>query len=194
MRITKPVTGASRFLYESTSILLYLEGLFPEPAMQPKDVVERGRMLDMLGHINLVGVDTNYKLRNTIPEHGMMMGLMPENQSRVAAENAEAQEKKGVIKLQAWAREYGCFETGWLTPGMKIPGLVDVALVPTFRFVELVWGIDILQDEELKLLADWYARFTTLSFWADYEERDGILPSLLEFGKASRAAWVNQQN
>ncbi|KAL2208484.1 hypothetical protein CC79DRAFT_1331661 [Sarocladium strictum] len=191
LRITDPATGKSRFLYESTSILLYLEELYPEYPMQPKGLIERAQMHDMLGLISLIGSDTNYKLRNTIPPHGMMMGLMPENQSQTAAENAEMQEKKGLLKLLEWAKEFGCFEKGWLTPGVDGPGLVDVALVPNFRFVELVWGIDILEDEDLKPFAEWYGRFKSLPFWKEYEEREDALPAMLAFGKTSRAAWID---
>lgn len=191
MRTTNRVTGMSKFVYESTSILLYLEELYPNPPMQPTSLIGRAHMLDMIGQINLISIDTNYFLRNTVPEHGMIMGLNHEDQSRTAALNAKFQEMHGFLKLQTWAQNNGLQSTGWLTPDVDGPGLVDLALVPNLRFVELVYGIDTLEDNALKPLAEWYKRFKTLSWWSEYEEREGILPEMLSFGKTSRAPWVS---
>lgn len=190
LRITDLATKEERHIYESTSILLYLEELYPEHPLQPRELVDRAKMMDFLGQINLVAIDTNYKLRNTIPEHGMAMGLMPESQRKETAVNAEAQEKKGYEKLLSWAHEESFRTTGWLTPGMDTPGLVDIALAPNVRFVDLVYGIKTFDGEKLRGLQDWYEKFQSLEWWQDFEERDGILPGMLSFGKTSRAQWI----
>ncbi|KAH8173415.1 hypothetical protein LIA77_07670 [Sarocladium implicatum] len=192
LRITDPATGSERFIYESTSILLYLEELYPENSLQPSDPVDRAKVTDFLTQINLVATDTNYKLRNTIPEHGMMMGLMPENQRQETADNAAAQETKGFKQLLNWAQQETFQKTGWLTPGMDGPGLVDLTLVADVRFVELAYGIETFRGEELEPLRRWYEKFQTLDWWPAFEEREGSLPAIMSFGKTSRAKWVTE--
>ncbi|KAJ3540776.1 hypothetical protein NM208_g4910 [Fusarium decemcellulare] len=194
MRVTNHDTGTSDFIYESTSIILLLEEKFSEHSMQPASGIARARMMDMLGKINLIAIDTNYFLRNTVPEHGAAMGVDREHQSRLVALNARSCELKGLLKIQEWAKENGLTETdGWLTPGIDGPGLVDVTLVSNHRFVELNYGIDMLKDERLKTLAAWYGRFQRLPWWQGFEEREGIVPGVLENGRRSRAAWVHRE-
>ncbi|KAF5009922.1 hypothetical protein FDECE_3907 [Fusarium decemcellulare] len=193
MKVTNHDTGTSDFIYESTSIILLLEEIFPHHPMKPASGIARARMMDMLGKINLIAIDTNYFLRNTVPEHGAAMGVDKEHQSRFAALNARSCELNGLLKIQEWAKENGLVETdGWLTPGIDGPGLVDVTLVSNHRFVELNYSINMLEDERLKTLAAWYDRFQRFQWWQGLEEREGIVPEVLENGKKSRATWVHR--
>ncbi|KAK6067192.1 hypothetical protein SCUP515_10273 [Seiridium cupressi] len=73
MRTTDMSTGKTWFIYESTSIILYLEGLYPEHPMQPKSAVERAMMMDMVGKINITALETNYFLRNTVPDSNVRL-------------------------------------------------------------------------------------------------------------------------
>jgi hypothetical protein len=160
--------------------------------MQPQKITERMIMLDLIGKINITGVDLSYFLRNNVPEMGMMLGLNIEHQSRAASLNAESHELRGLLKIQEWAQHHGGFEkTGWLTPGVDGPGLVDVALAPYQKFYTLIYGVDMFKDERLKPLASWYARFTKLPWWKEFEEREDIIPPMLSFGQHSRAAWAD---
>ncbi|RYP69318.1 hypothetical protein DL770_008261 [Monosporascus sp. CRB-9-2] len=194
LRTTDLATGVSQFIYESTSITQYLEEVYPDSPMQPKSAIDRAKMLDILGKINLTAVDSNYFLRNTVPEHGAIMGLEAADQSRTAAMNARSCETKGMLKIQEWAVENGMIPTsGWLTPGVDGPGLADVAFVSTHRFIELVYGFDAVGDERLRTLAAWYERFKQLPWWKELEDREGVLLPMLDFGKRSRASWFQQE-
>ncbi|RYP13213.1 hypothetical protein DL767_010851 [Monosporascus sp. MG133] len=194
LRTTDLTTGVSQFLYESTSIMQYLEELYPDSPMQPKSAIDRAKMSDILGKINLTGVDLNYFLRNTVPELGAFMGLEAADQSRAAAMNALSCETKGMLKIQQWAVENGMTPTsGWLTPGVDSPGLADIAFVSTHRFLELVYGFDTVGDERLRTLAAWYERFKQLPWWKGLEDREGVLPPMFGFGKNSRASWFQQE-
>ncbi|RYO86958.1 hypothetical protein DL764_008925 [Monosporascus ibericus] len=193
MRTTDLVTGASQFLYESASIIQYLDELYPDSPMQPKSAIGRAKMSDILGKINLTSVDSNYFLRNTVPQLGAVMGLEAADQSRTAAMNARSCEAKGMLKIQEWAVENGMTPTsGWLTPGVDRPGLADVALASTQRFIELLYGFDAVGDEKLRTLAAWYERFKQLPWWKELEDREGVLPPMLDF-KHSRASWFEQE-
>ncbi|KAF4470797.1 hypothetical protein FALBO_2293 [Fusarium albosuccineum] len=195
MKVTNHDTGTFAFIYESTSIILLLETIFSRHPMQPPQGIARARMMDMLGKINLIAIDTNYFLRNTVPEHGATMGVDRGHQSRFVALNARSCELKGLLKIQEWAKENGLTEThGWLTPGIDGPGLVDVTLVSNHRFVELNYGIDMLEDDRLNTLAGWYDRFQCLQWWGDFEEREGVVPEVLASGGESRAAWVRLES
>ncbi|RYP60044.1 hypothetical protein DL769_008301 [Monosporascus sp. CRB-8-3] len=194
LRTTDPATGVSQFVYESTSIMQYLEELYPDSPMQPKSAIGRAKMLDILGKINLTAIDSNYFLRNTVPELGTVMGLEAADQSRTAAMNARSCETKGMLKIQEWVVENGMTSTtGWLTPGVDGPGLADVAFVSAHRFIELVYDFDAVGDERLQTLAAWYERFKQLPWWKELECREGVVPPELSFGKHSRASWFQQE-
>ncbi|KAH7329138.1 hypothetical protein B0I35DRAFT_473767 [Stachybotrys elegans] len=192
MRTLDVASGKSTFIHESTSILFYLEELYPESPLQPSSAIERACVMDLIGTFNLVTLDTNYFLRNTVPEHGMVMGLQPEHQTRAAALNSKGHEVKGLVKFQGWAQRNGFQTTGWLTPGMAGPGMVDLIMAASVRFIELVYGIDILEDKDLRPLAEWYVRFTALPWWAGLEDQGNGVPNVLAFGRKSRAAWTKQ--
>ncbi|KAI0379049.1 hypothetical protein F5Y04DRAFT_133340 [Hypomontagnella monticulosa] len=193
MRTTDDATGEVFFIYESTSIILYLEELYPENPMRPCSTVEQAMMMDIIGRINLVAIDSNYFLRNTVPEHGAVMGVAAEDQQQSTALNAKDQEIKGLLKIQAWAELNGLGKRGWITPGIDGPGLADVTLASNVRFIDLIYGIYMFDDARLKPLSEWYERFKKLPWWNDFEERDGIVPAILEFGKSSRAAWTKEK-
>jgi glutathione S-transferase len=192
MRTLDIATGKSTLIHESTSIMLYLEELYPDLPLRSDSPLGRARMMDMIGVFNLVTNHTSYFLRNTVPELGMVQGLQPEFQTRGAALNAKDDEIKGMVKLQGWAQENGLQTTGWLTPGMAGPGLVDLVLAASVKFIKLVYGIDILGDKSLGPLAEWYSRFKGLSWWAELEERGDEVPDILTFGRESRAIWAKE--
>lgn len=54
-------------------------------------------------------------------------------------------------------------EDGWLTPGLDHPGSVDAVLSGGARYMELIYSLDLFEDERLGLLREWYSRFKKVS-------------------------------
>lgn len=206
MRTTCTETKTSTLIHESNSILLYLEELYPAksdqpPALKGNTLLLSAKTADLLTQINLLGMNTNYFLRNTITVHGNVMGLSPSDQSRTAALSARHWETQTLLKIQDWAITHNDFldhhrSGGWLTPGISTnPGVVDVALAANHRFVELIYGIDMLDvDETLAPLREWYNRFRQQSWWKAFEDREDIVPEVLKGGREDRASWVKEED
>lgn len=79
MRTACMETKTSTLIHESNSILLYLEELYPansdqRPALKGDTLLLTAKTADLLAQINLLGMNTNYFLRNTITVHGNVMG------------------------------------------------------------------------------------------------------------------------
>ena len=128
-------------------------------------------------------------------------GISPSDQNRTAALNARHWETQTLLKIQDWAITRNDFldhdkSGGWLTPCIsENPGVVDVALAANHRFVELMYGIDMLAvDEKLAPLREWYDRFRQQNWWKGFEEREDIVPEVLKGGKEDRASWVKEED
>lgn len=206
MRTTCTETETSTLAHESNSIFPYLEELYPansdqRPALKGDTLLLIAKSPDLLAQINLLGMNTNYFLRNIITIHGNIIGLSPSDQNRTAALNARHWETQTLLKIQDWAITCNNFldhdkSGGWLTPGIsENPGVVDVALAANHRFVELMYGIDMLAvDEKLAPPREWYDRFRQQNWWKDFEEREDIVPKVLKGGKGDRASWVKEED
>ncbi|KAK8135488.1 hypothetical protein PG984_003428 [Apiospora sp. TS-2023a] len=167
--IHNKATGETRYIYESASILVYLEAVYGgnqgRPCVMPKDPLDVANMNDIIGIMNLAMLDSG----------------------RAAALNARVGMTKNLGKVQAWAAK-SLQTTGWLTPGIEGPGLADFCLAAARRYLELTFGWDIFEEggEELKELAAWYERFQGLDWWEAAEERAIVHPAQLRLGKECR--------
>jgi hypothetical protein len=105
MRTTCTQTRISTLVHEINSLLLYLEDLYPvksgqRPALEGDTLLLTAKTADLLTQINLLGINTNYFLRNTIIVYGNVMGLSPSDQIRTAALNARHWETQTLLKIQ----------------------------------------------------------------------------------------------
>lgn len=190
--IHDPATGETRYIYESASILVYLETVYgssqeARPAATPKDPVDIATIHDIVGIMNLAMLDSGYYTRHAVPVLAAWSGVANEDRNRAAALNAQASMVKNLGKVQAWAAK-SLKMTGWLTPGTEGPGLADFCLAASRRYLELTFGWDIFEEggEELKELAAWYERFKGLDWWEAAEEQSIVHPPQLRLGKESR--------
>lgn len=176
--------GSERWINESTAIALYIEDAFPDfRAAVGKDVVSRAQALDMLTLTNLLGHDFGYYLRHAAPVTEFWSGLANADRSHAAARNALAGMVKGLAKLQDWAV---LDETGWMTPGVEGPGVVDFGLAGNMRYLELAYEFDVFEDERLGKLREWKGRFKGLGWWEELEEVGDVHPSALRYPKDIR--------
>lgn len=187
LRITNTATNASHYIHESSAILSYLEKTYCGfgPALATSDPVGAALVDDLVGVINLAIADGGTYLKHAVPQTSMWSMLKDEERSHPAALNGQAFMVKGLVRLQQWA-EGSLKTTGWLTPGIEGPGLVDANLAAARRYLELTYGWDIFEKEELRPLAEWYARFRSLPWWVELEEREDVHPRELMFGKECR--------
>ncbi|KAI1488484.1 hypothetical protein F5X96DRAFT_645368 [Biscogniauxia mediterranea] len=188
LRVTDTRTGREHWIRESVSILSYFEDVFRDrgPALQSLNPLEVAATADMMGAINLAMSDGGTYLRHACPAMAAWSGLKDEDRSRAAALNAYEMMVRGLGKLQMWAQDT-LAETGWLTPGISGPGLADITLAAGRRYLELGYGWDTFEREELKLLAEWYERFKkAVPWWDALEEREDVHPKEMMLGKESR--------
>lgn len=187
LRITDIKTGEETWIHESTAIALYVEDLFAD--MKPlisRNPVQRAVTVDMMTLINLLLHDSGYYLRHAAATAAMWSHLANEDRSSAAALNGLAHMNRSLEKLQKWA-EPQLLSTGWLTPGVEgHPGVVDMCLAGPLRYLWLAYEFDLLEGENLGLLREWWARFKMEGWWDELEEREGVHPPELTFGKASR--------
>lgn len=180
LRIACPSTGTEKWVHESTAILCYLEDVYASsgPETQPKAAMDRARMNDRLVAINEGFIHGVVYMKHAIPGTDFWSGLKDEDRSLAAARNSLQSMVTVFSKVQAWSED-SLESTGWLTPGIDGPGLVDFSLAALCRYTELCYGWDILEDEKLRQLAEWYRRFRTLPWWGGFEERQDVKPKNL---------------
>ncbi|KAI5917422.1 hypothetical protein F4810DRAFT_717703 [Camillea tinctor] len=188
LRVTDTQTGRERWVYESVSILSYFESIFRGHgltllSLDPLDVAATN---DIIGVINLAMAEGGTYMRHACPAMAAWSGLKNEDRSHAAALNSYGIMVKDLRKVQIWAEDT-LAETGWLTPGVQGPGLADITLAAGRRYLELGYGWDIFEREELKVLAAWYKRFkNTLPWWDALEEREDVHPKEMMLGKEYR--------
>ncbi|KAK8101807.1 hypothetical protein PG999_012181 [Apiospora kogelbergensis] len=181
--ISDPATGETRYIYESASILVYLETVYGgrgrgSPPAMPIDPIDVATMHDIIGITNLATLDAGYYTRHAVPALAAWSGLANEDRSRAAGLNAHAGMARNLGKIQSWAAA-SLKTTGWLTPGRGGgPGLADFCLAAGRRYLELTFGWDMFEGEgeELNELAAWYERFKGLDWWEAAEENAVVHP------------------
>jgi glutathione S-transferase len=184
LRVTDPKTGVSRWIRESSSIADYFEERYADRGtpLKPTDPLDIAVMDDLIGMANLLNVDAGYYLRHACPPAAKWSGLKEEHRNHASALNGKENMTKNLKKFQTWAQDT-LKSTGWLTPGIDGPGLVDLNLAAGRRYMELGYDWDIFEGDELRELAEWYERFKKLPWWNTFEKRENIHPKELMFGK-----------
>lgn len=172
------ITGGSgndssvRWIHETSAIRLFLEALYPEkPALVSRDLLELATTNDIMGALQCAMDDANYYIKNAASVTTFWSGLRDEERSLPVARIAKQGMVRGLTRAQEWAAA-SIAASGWLTPGLDRPGMVDVTLAAWARYMELSYALDLFEDEGLKELALWYARFKKLGWWDEMEERD----------------------
>ena len=179
--------GRETWLCESITIALYIEELFPSyKSLVSGSVLGMMRAVDMITLINLLGVDFGYYLRHAAPITSFWSHLADEDRSLGAARNALFGFNRSLVKLQDWCAPV-LAETGFLTPDVEGPGVVDFALAGNMRYLELGYEFNSLEDERLDKLREWWVRFKKECWWwAELEEVDDVHPPQLRFAKEVR--------
>lgn len=187
LRIHHVSSGAKHYIHESSAILAYLERAYSDvgPALAPQDPIGLAIMDDLAGVINLAMGDSYYYIKHSVPQTAAWSGLKNEERSHAAAINGYASMVRNLVKLQWWAED-SLQNTGWLTPAVEGPGVIDITLASGRRYLELTFGWNIFEKEELKSLAAWYERFQAVPWWKTLEERENVHPPELQFGKDCR--------
>ncbi|KAI6780779.1 uncharacterized protein J7T54_001087 [Emericellopsis cladophorae] len=173
------------WIHESTSIMMFIEDTFEGPRLASRSPLMRALTWDLLGQINLAGVDMTYYMRHATPVTQSWSRMDPNQRSHPAAWNARDAFHRSLLKLQAWAAP-SLKSSGWLTPGVDGPGVVDFALAGPARYQWLGYELDSFEDERLGLLREWWARFKTLSWWEEFEECKDNHPEGMSYPKEAR--------
>ena len=186
LRIRHADVGREDWLSESTAIMSYIEDAFPgHKSMVSSDALRRAQALDLITQVNLMGVDFTHYLRHATAVTESWTGLADADRSHAAARNSLQAFTKSVVKLQAGAAG-SLEETGWMTPGVEGPGLVDVTLAANLRYMWLSYEFDTLEDERLDRLREWWKRFKQLGWWEDLEETGEVHPPQMRYSKEVR--------
>ncbi|CRG86410.1 hypothetical protein PISL3812_03416 [Talaromyces islandicus] len=168
--VDRAAGGKTTWIHESSSILRFLEDHYPqEPRMMGTEALERAIMYDCLAAVYQGFHDCNYYVINAAAVTASWSGIRNKDRSLVLASYAKQSMARSFIKVQEWAAE-SLQESGWLTSGIRSPGLVDVALAAGVRYMELSYSLDLFEEEELGPLRGWYARFKKSPWWVEYEE------------------------
>jgi len=183
LQVLDTSTGRTSWVRESSSIPLYLEDAYPNaPFLAPQTPLERAQMYDLLSLLASAEAEGYVYLRHAHPLACKFWGVADGDRNLGAARNGKKQMISKLKKLQEWGKETLDL-TGWLTPGLDGPGLVDVQLAVWARFQELGYDTDLFEDEGLGELKEWYTRFKGLEWWIGLEERQGSIPEGMKYGK-----------
>jgi glutathione S-transferase len=168
--VDKAGGGKITWINESSSILRFLEDHYSqEPRMMGTGALERAIVCDCLAAVYQGFNDCNYYIKNAAAVTTRWSGMRNEDRSLAQAKYAKNAMTHSFIKVQEWAAE-SLQDSGWLTSGIRSPGLVDVTLAAGVRYMELSYSLDLFEEEQLGPLRAWYARFKKSPWWEDYEE------------------------
>lgn len=183
LRVTDTTTGKVQWIRESSAISYFLAEAFPSRLpLQGESLVDRAAAADMVYLINLMAHDSSYYVRHASAAASSWSGVQNEDRSLPAALDAKTSMLRSLQKLQSWSLE-SLQTTGWLTPGIQHPGLVDVSLAAILRYLGLVYELDFLEDDTFEPLRGWWAKFKTVPWWHKLEEEGEVHPPSLRYGK-----------
>lgn len=179
--------GKETWLCESITIALYLDEAFSDfKSTISTDILERMQAIDMITLTNLLGMEFGYYLRHAAPITSFWSHLPDDDRSLPAAKNALGGFNRSLVKLQDWVTP-SLDSTGFMTPGVEGPGVVDFALAGNMRYLELGYEFDSLEDERLGRLREWWVRFKgECGWWDALEEVEDVHPPQLRYAKEVR--------
>ena len=183
LRVRDASTSECRWIHESSAIAAYLADTFSGYApVRGQSSLDRAAATDMVCLLDLLANDSKYYVKHAAPSSSSWSGLNNEQRSLAAATNAKNEMLQGLFKLQSWAQE-GLERTGWLTPGIDRPGIVDASLAGMVRYLELVFELDLFGGDEFRPLREWWTRFRTVDWWREMEETGEVHPPMLRHGR-----------
>lgn len=179
--------GKEEWIHESISIAMYLEEAFPDfKPLVGGDLVQKMQAVDAIALTNLLGHDFGYYLRHAAPITSFWSHLPDSDRSLGAAKNAKFGYNRNLVKLQEWSTHL-LDTTGFMTPGVDGPGVVDFALAGNMRYFYLGYEFESLEDERLGKLREWWTRFkAACEWWHELEEGDDVHPPQLRYPKEVR--------
>ena len=188
LRIRNTDTGSEEWIHESGSIAMFLAEQFPaKNPVVSSDPVKRAQALDSVQLNNLACQNLGTYISHALPAQitTYWSKLSEEDRSKGAGLNAKLHIANQQAKLQDWAAA-SLEKGGWLTPGIEGPGVVDCTVAGVLRYFWLGYEVDMLEDERLGPLRDWWKRFKSLPWWEELEETGEVHPSFLRFPKDLR--------
>lgn len=176
LRIIDRATGTTTWLHESATIPKYFEELYSDlDPLQGRLPLQRAVMHDILAQFDIAVAEGATYLKNAVAATTSWSGMRNEDRSHAVALYGKANMVKSFCRMQDWAGE-SLAATGWLTPGVDGPGLVDFSLGALARYQHLCYGWDIFADESLGELRKWFGRFKELDWWISLEESGLLKP------------------
>ena len=169
------------YIYESASILLYLDRLYTAaPLLSPTEPLGQAQLDDRLAMLGCIMDHGMYHLKHAVPQTSSWSRLPPRDRSLTTAKHAKGSMVSSFVKFQTWCED-SLSTTGYLTPGIEGPGVVDFALAAQRRYLELTYaGYNLFEDEELKVLRGWYEKFKGgCGWWDELEETEDVHPKEL---------------
>ena len=148
-----------RTLYESTVINEYLEDVYPQPALLPKDAFERARIRLLEDTIDQYVYTAGREYRASLYEYAPPF-LVPKPESTIDLKALEAARSKMHTELARLERELEGRK--WL--GGEQFTLADVAMTPLVTGSLKLMGL--LPDARYPNLAAWAARVVERPSWA----------------------------
>ena len=162
------IAGASgddsevQWIHESSAIRHFFEALYPDkPRLISSDLLEAAKTNDIMSALQVATDDATYYIKNAASVTIFWSGLRDEERSLAVAKMAKQAMRRALGRVQEWAAS-SIKESGWLTPGLKGPGVVDVTLAAWARYMELSYAFDLFEGVGLEDLGSWYVRFKTL--------------------------------
>lgn len=172
LRVLDKAAGENTtWVHESSSILRFLEDHYSSQGlpMMGTEALDRAIMHDCLAAAYQGFHDCNYYIKNAAAVTSSWSGIRNEDRSLAIGLHAKQAMTRSFTKIQGWAMD-SLQDGGWLTSGLRSPGLVDVVLAAGVRYMELSYSLDLLEDQGLEPLRQWYARFKKSHWWEEYEE------------------------
>lgn len=173
LRIVDPNSADQSPLWveESSAILNFLEEIYGAKAsMASTTMLDRAKMQDIRAPIVQSFTHSNYYITHAAAVTGSWSGIKNDDRNLTVAKKAKRDLTSSLLLAQKRA-EASLQSHGWLTPGLAHPGLNDVVLASAVRYMELSYGFELLEDEQLGLLRDWYKHFKQAEWWDEVEEQ-----------------------
>lgn len=160
------------YIAESSSILEYLEDIFPASRgfanLRGEDYVQTAKIRDIVQLVNELLTWCNVHVRHSTEFSLLWSGMTKEQQSLMASGDARLQITKLLDRLQLWTEGN---ITNSLT-GAKRPNLADVTVAAAKTSMEEIYGIQIF--EGFPKLDAWWNQYSSSEWFVSRSEIDLI--------------------